>query len=94
MMTGNLVEVRIFYNKLFSDCSPMQARWQFSDHLLGKQVTVEVDSKVCMYILQCTYAINPLTRFLSPNLSRHVASATKKLFAVAYSSEGEPHMAF
>ena len=54
MMMLNLIE------------SPMQARWLFSDAVIGKRVIIEVISKVCMYILQCTYAIRPHTRFLPP----------------------------
>ena len=31
----------------------MQARWQLSDALMGKKVTVEGESEVFMYIPQC-----------------------------------------
>lgn len=58
-------EVCIFYKK-HSDYSPIQARWLFSDAVTGKQVTLEVISKVCMCILQCTFAIRPHTRILTP----------------------------
>jgi len=30
----------------------MQARWHFSDSLIGKKVTVEAMPKVCMYMRQ------------------------------------------
>ena len=66
-MMLNLIERFVFLiKKLYSDYSPMQAHWLFSDAVMGKRVIIEVISKVCMYILQCTYAIRPHTRFLPP----------------------------
>ena len=51
-MMLNLTERFVFFKKLYSDYSPMQARWLFSDTFMGKRVTIEVISKVC---IQYTY---------------------------------------